>query len=244
MKKKEIKGKHGIKSSKQIFLKNILKYVLKIFFCFIIVSLIQVVTVRFINIPFILGSSIGWFSDAIRGRDFNGLRAKWKPLSEISPYVRRAVLAAEDQRFTEHGGFDYIEIGNAVKKATKGHKLRGASTISMQTARTVFLWEKRSVSRKLLEIYYTFLIECLWSKQRILEVYLNTVDWGDDIMGIESASREYFKVSAAALTVDQAAALAAILPNPHYFDPVKPDAATASRIIRIKKDMSVMPLLQ
>ena len=244
MKKRTTKKKHGIKLNKRIFFKRIMKYFFIVFFCFIVISFIQVGILRFINPPFTLSSSPRWLSDAVKGKDFNGLRAKWKPLTEISPYMRRAVLAAEDQRFTGHGGFDYIEIDHAVRKAARGEKLRGASTISMQTARTVFLWKKRTASRKLLEIYYTFLIERLWSKQRIMELYLNTVDWGDDIMGVESAARKYFKTSAAALTMDQAAALTAILPNPHRFDPVKPDIITASRILRIKRDMLIMPLLQ
>jgi len=244
LKNRKNKKKHAVKSNKRTVFKRIVKCFFIVLFCFIAVSLIQVGTLRFINPPFTLSSSVGWLFDVTKGKDFSGLRAKWRPLTEISPHVRRAVLAAEDQRFTGHGGFDYIEIGRAIDKAAKGGKLRGASTISMQTARTVFLWNKRSVSRKFLEIYYTFLIECLWHKQRIMEVYLNTVDWGDDLIGVESAARKYFGTSAVALTADQAAALVAILPNPRRFDPVNPDTATASRILRIKKDMLTMPLLQ
>ena len=244
LKKRAIKKKYGKKLNKRTVFKRIIKYFFVVLFCFIAISLIQVGALRFFNTPFTLSTSIEWLFDAAKGNNFNGLRAKWKPLTEISPHVRRAVLAAEDQRFTRHRGFDYIEIGHAIDKAAQGEKLRGASTISMQTARTVFLWNKRSASRKLLEIYYTFLIEYLWSKQRIMEVYLNTVDWGDDIIGVESAARKYFGTSAAALTMDQAAALVAVLPNPHRFDPVKPDVLTARRILRIKKDMLIMPLLQ
>jgi len=120
---------------------------------------------------------------------------------------------------------------------------RGASTISMQAARTVFLWSDRSWLRKMAEAYYTLLIEIFWSKERILEVYLNTVDWGQGIMGAEAASRNYFHRSSSHLTVSQAALLAAVLPNPRKWSPVNPNGFVEERKERIIRDMPKMPLL-
>ncbi len=121
--------------------------------------------------------------------------------------------------------------------------IRGASTITMQTARTVFLWPERSWLRKAVEAYYTLLIELMWSKERILEIYLNTVDWGEEIMGAEAASQGYFLVPASRITRSQAALLAAILPSPHKWSPTRPNAQVLRRQERILKDMENMPLL-
>jgi monofunctional biosynthetic peptidoglycan transglycosylase len=133
-----------------------------------------------------------------------------------------------------------VEIKATVKDMVTDGRVRGASTITMQTARTVFLLPARNILRKALEVYYTVLIEVFWSKARILEMYLNTVDWGDGIMGAEAAARTYFKVSAGKLTSRQAALLAAILPNPHRFSPVRPTAYINGRARRIQADMGHM----
>ncbi|MFH1488737.1 MAG: biosynthetic peptidoglycan transglycosylase, partial [Pseudomonadota bacterium] len=122
-------------------------------------------------------------------------------------------------------------------------RLRGASTISMQAARTVFLWRERSWSRKLSEAYYTLLIEIMWSKRRIMEVYLNTVDWGSGIIGVEAASRKYFRRSSDEITPGQSALLAAILPSPHRWSPDNPSRYVRERQKRILQDMKKMPRL-
>ena len=139
----------------------------------------------------------------------------WVPISGISPYLQKAVVAAEDQKFYNHSGFDFEAIEEAMKHNEKRPKnKRGASTISQQTAKNVFLWPYRNWLRKGLESYFTILMELLWSKQRILEVYLNVVELGPGVYGAEAAAREYFNKSASQLTEAEAALIAAVLPNP------------------------------
>jgi monofunctional biosynthetic peptidoglycan transglycosylase len=132
----------------------------------------------------------------------------------ISPYAGIAVIASEDQRFAEHWGFDLDSIQDAIEEREGGGRSRGASTISQQVAKNLFLWPGRSWLRKGLEAYFTVLIELLWSKQRILEVYLNVAQFGDRIFGVDAASRRFFGKRASALSAREAALLAAVLPNP------------------------------
>ena len=148
----------------------------------------------------------------------------WKPLSEISPHLPLAVVTAEDQKFEEHFGFDLEAIEKAVKynKKNKGKKVKGASTISQQTAKNVFLWQGRSWLRKGLEVYFTFLIEVFWSKERIMEVYLNVIEMGPGIYGAEAASEYYFEKPAVRLSKGESALIAAILPNPIRWSARKP----------------------
>jgi monofunctional biosynthetic peptidoglycan transglycosylase len=139
---------------------------------------------------------------------------RWVPWKRISPSAAMAVIAAEDQNFATHHGFDFESIQKAVEAHERGRRLRGASTISQQVAKNVFLWSGRSFIRKGLEAYFTALIELAWSKRRILEVYLNIVELGDGVFGVETASQRYFRKPAASLTTEEAALLAAVLPNP------------------------------
>ncbi|HSN50246.1 MAG TPA: monofunctional biosynthetic peptidoglycan transglycosylase, partial [Bacteroidales bacterium] len=150
---------------------------------------------------------------------------------EISPNIKLAVIASEDNLFMEHHGFDFkaIEKAQDYNERKKGKKIRGASTISQQTAKNVFLWPQRSWIRKGMEVYFTFLIENIWTKKRILDVYLNVVEMGDGIYGIEKASQEYFHKSAKHLTREESALIAAILPNPRKWDPSHPTAYLARR---------------
>ncbi len=167
----------------------------------------------------------------------------WRPLDSISKRLQQAVLAGEDQRFHEHWGFDVIEMKNAVEEMASNGRVRGASTISMQTARTVFLPQSRTLLRKIAESYYTLLVEAMWPKRRILEMYLNTVDWGEGIMGAEAAAWMYFKKPALRLTADEAARLAAILPNPRKWSPVLLSGTAAEHYQRIRRAMPRMPAL-
>jgi monofunctional biosynthetic peptidoglycan transglycosylase len=153
------------------------------------------------------------------------------PLEQISPYLRRAVLAAEDDRFYQHNGFDFEEISRALDAYERGKPLRGASTISQQTAKNLFLWEGRSFLRKGLEAYLTFFIEWALPKDRILEIYLNLAEWGEGIFGAEVAARAYFGKPAAALSRHEAARLAAVLPNPRHWEPDDPVAQRRARRI-------------
>jgi monofunctional biosynthetic peptidoglycan transglycosylase len=209
---------------------------------FVILTLVQVASLRFMN-PKFTALSVLERIKSLEILPHNGNCSQWHGLTQISPHLRRAVLAAEDQRFTSHHGFDFVEIGCALKGVIKGKGVRGASTISMQVARTVFLWPQRSWLRKVLECYYTVLIEQFWSKARILEIYLNTVDWGPNLTGAESASKRYFGRSCSGLSAEQAALLAAVLPNPHRWSPNNPSTRVLLRQKRILADMNKMPLL-
>ena len=152
----------------------------------------------------------------LSGRRYSA-RHTWVPLDAIAPSMGVAVIAAEDQNFEEHFGFDWQAIEKAIAHNERSRKKRGASTVSQQTAKNLFLWESRSWVRKGFEVYFTLLLETEWSKRRILEVYLNIVEFGDGVYGVEAASRKFFGRPAAALNPGQAALLAAVLPNPHRY---------------------------
>ena len=206
-------------------------------------SVLQVFVLRFVNPPFTGTVISNWAADTWAGRDARWPDPEWRPLRKISPHLRRAVLAGEDQRFIAHSGFDFVEMNQALQDVLAGERVRGASTITMQVARTVFLWPGRSLVRKSLEAYYTVLIELFWSKKRILEVYLNTVDWGENVVGAEMASKKYFKTHASYLQAEQAALLAAVLPSPHHWSAEHPTEYVRERQRRILEDMRKMPLL-
>ena len=146
----------------------------------------------------------------------------WIPFSEISPNLVRAVITSEDNNFMAHFGVDFEAIEKARKLNERSKKLRGASTISQQTAKNVYLWLGRNYLRKALELYFTGLIELTWSKERIMEVYLNVIEMGDGIYGAEMASQTYFHKPAKYLTRSEAALIAAVLPNPRNWSPVRP----------------------
>jgi monofunctional biosynthetic peptidoglycan transglycosylase len=158
----------------------------------------------------------------IRLTDGHGLHKTWVPLEQIAPALRHAVVAAEDNRFCEHNGFDWAALGEVIDDVRAGERPRGASTISMQTAKNLFLWPDRNLVRKALEAWLTPQVELLWNKQRIIEVYLNIAEMGPGIYGAEAAARHYFGTSAADLTAAEAARLAAVLPNPREWSPVPP----------------------
>lgn len=155
-------------------------------------------------------------------------RHEWVSIDAISPQMVLAVVAAEDGKFMEHNGFDWESIKKARKYNQRGRKLRGASTISQQTAKNVFLWPKRSWIRKGLEAYFTLLIETFWTKERIMEVYLNVAEMGKGIYGVEAAAKEYYHKSAAKLTRYEAAMIATTLPAPAKRNPAKPSSYMVS----------------
>lgn len=167
------------------------------------------------------------------------------PLSRVSPHLVRAVIAAEDARFCAHQGFDVEAIQKAVKYNERAEKRgstkrRGASTISQQTAKNLFLWPQRSWIRKGLEVYFTALIELIWPKRRIMEAYLNAAEWGDGIFGAEAAARARFGKSASKLTPREAARLAAVLPSPNKWNPVRPGRYVARRSGAIQANMGIV----
>jgi monofunctional biosynthetic peptidoglycan transglycosylase len=157
----------------------------------------------------------------------------WTPYNDISPYVIRAVIASEDNRFYEHSGFDWIEIDHAIQENKSRKRHRGASTITQQVAKNVFLWPESSWLRKGLEAYYTILIEFLWPKQRIMEVYLNVAEMGKGIYGIGAAAQKYFNKKARELKASEAALIAACLPNPIRRNPAYPEKYIWKRHLQI-----------
>jgi monofunctional glycosyltransferase len=189
-----------------------LKRILVILF---VAQLVYIILLKWVNPPITAIQLVNW----IEG---NGLKRDYIDLEEISPNARLAVMASEDQLFPDHNGFDWKSIEKAYEyNKRKPGRIRGGSTISQQVAKNVFLWNGRSWIRKGLETYFTFMIETIWGKRRILEVYLNVSEMGRGIFGIEAASRNYFKKSAKKLTTQEAAMIAACLPNPKKYT-VKP----------------------
>lgn len=166
----------------------------------------------------------------------------WVPLEDISANMVRAVIASEDQLFFEHKGFDKEQIKKAKQENRTRRRPRGASTITQQTAKNVFLWPKSSWFRKGIEVYFTFLIELFWSKERILEVYLNSIEMGKNIYGAEAVARQHFNTTASRLTREQAALVAATLPNPLRFSSLHPSAYILRRQQEILRQMQFMVL--
>lgn len=171
------------------------------------------------------------------------LKHHWVPLDSISKYLPVAVMASEDQRFMTHHGFDLVEIQNALEEREQGKRIRGGSTISQQTAKNVFLWPTSSWVRKGFEAYFTVLIELAWSKERIMEVYLNSIEMGDGIYGAEAVAQQHFGRSAADLTRANCALIAATLPNPLKFSSKDPSRYMLKRQTAIMKQMKHIDLL-
>lgn len=221
---------------------RVFKYGLGLVLFLLLLTVAQVAILRFVNPPCTV--AIGWKWIRGQGSIDHYLRAyeHWRSLEEIAPPLIKAVLAGEDQRFLYHHGFDFVEMRKAVGDMLSERKARGASTISMQAARTVFLWPERTLTRKVAEAYYTVLIEMLWGKKRILEVYLNTVDWGPGVIGAETAARHYFQTGAERISPSQAALLAAVLPSPHRWSPTNPSGYVKARKKRIMEDMERITL--
>lgn len=192
-------------------MKKILRVIAKTFVWLIIFSWIWVLVYKFLPVP----ATPLMFLRAMEN-DATGLSWKhdWISLEEMSPHLPLAVVSSEDQLFLTHNGFDIKAIEKAIEYNQKGRRTRGASTISQQTAKNVFLWPQRSWLRKGLEAYFTFLIELAWSKERIMEVYLNSIEMGPGIYGAEAAAKHWFNKPALKLTREESAALAAILPSP------------------------------
>jgi monofunctional biosynthetic peptidoglycan transglycosylase len=165
---------------------------------------------------------------------------QWSDWSNISPNVKVAVMASEDQKFPEHSGFDFDSMEKAWASNQSGRKFRGGSTITQQVAKNLFLWPGRSYVRKGIEAYFTVLIEAMWSKQRILEVYLNSAEFGNGVFGVEAASRRYFGKPAAKLTAQEAALLAAVLPAPKRLLVSKPSGFVRARQGWIGRQMARM----
>jgi monofunctional biosynthetic peptidoglycan transglycosylase len=189
----------------------------------LIVSLLPVIVLRWIPPPTSAVMLVRSLSEG-RSQDY-----QWVPLERIAPTMALAVVAAEDQKFPLHWGFDLAAIRDAAEDRARGGRLRGASTLTQQVARNLFLWQGRSYLRKGLEAWMTVLLEIAWPKRRILEVYLNIAEMGDHTFGVQAASRRFFARSADAINMEQAALLAAVLPNPHRYRVDSPSSYVLER---------------
>lgn len=214
-------------------IKKLVKFLLKFILWFFIMTIAWVFLYKFIPVPYTPLMAIRTIES---DQDFE-IKHQWKSIDNIAPSLQLAVICAEDQNFMSHKGFDYEAIKKAREINKTGKKLRGASTISQQTAKNVFLWPARSWFRKAMEAYFTFLIETLWSKERILEVYLNSIEMGNGIFGAQAASEYWFSKSADSLTSQNAAAIAAILPNPRNYRAEPPTPYISGRIKWILRQM-------
>lgn len=191
------------------------------FLWFFAITILWALAYRFINPPITWLMVQRGYEREADGKEWK-IEQEWLSLDELSSNLKKAAIAGEDATFLEHNGFDFTAIEKAYEKNKTGDKMRGGSTISQQVAKNVFLWPGRSYVRKGFEAYFTILIELLWGKERILEVYLNVIETGDGIYGADAASRLYYGKSAESLTKRQAALLIAVLPNPRRWSPAKP----------------------
>lgn len=223
-------------------LKKVFKVVKWVFVLLFVTSVLSVVIYRFIPVYATPLMFIRCFQQIGEGESVK-LHHHWVPLHEISPSMPVAVIASEDQNFLHHHGFDYKAIESAATSNIRGgKKLRGGSTISQQTAKNVFLWPGRSWVRKGFEAYFTFLIEAMWSKQRIMEVYLNSIEMGDGIYGADAVAEQHFGTNAANLSRADCALIAATLPNPRKFNSASPSSYMRKRQRWIERQMVNIPV--
>jgi monofunctional biosynthetic peptidoglycan transglycosylase len=210
------------------FLKKFWRFIWKAAMWFFIISILSVIFFRWVPIPVTSLMLVRCVEQKIDGKEMK-LQKQWIPFEKISPNLQLAVVCSEDQNFLRHSGFDFDAINKAIEYNENHKKTRGASTISQQTAKNVFLWPGRSWIRKGFEVYFTFLIETFWNKQRIMEVYLNVIEMGDGVYGAQAASNNFFHKDAKYLTKGEGSAIAAVLPNPRKFSAVKPSGYVLKR---------------
>jgi monofunctional biosynthetic peptidoglycan transglycosylase len=197
-------------------LKKITRILFKILIWFVGISLFLVIIFKFVPVPFTPLMVSRAVENKLAGKEMI-CNHDWVPIENISKNLQKAVIASEDGTFLIHNGFDFTAMQKALKNNQKGRKIKGGSTISQQTAKNVFLWQGRSYIRKGFEAYFTVLIELIWGKERIMEVYLNSIEMGDGIYGAQAASQYWYRKDASNLTTREAAGIAAILPNPRKY---------------------------
>lgn len=236
----------GSRRKKSSLTNRIYLWIARILMAFFILSIGSVLLYRFIPVYYTPLMFIRLVQQAKDGKHLK-LDRTWKPIDKISPNLVNAVVSSEDNLFMQHNGFDVDGIIRAYKHNLKHKKMQGGSTISQQTAKNVFLFPDRSIVRKGLEAYFTVLIEFCWTKERIMEVYLNVIEMGDGIYGAEAASKAYFDKPAENLTKSQAASIAVCLPNPRKFNPEHPSAYVVKRrhkVLQIMSDLGPVNLTQ
>ena len=215
------------------FIWNILKKILILFFGS---TILAVVLYRYVPVYITPLMVIRLVEQNNAGEEYR-MKHKWVPIDEITHNMPQAVVASEDNLFMSHNGFDLDQIEKAIDEAKRGKRNRGASTISQQTAKNVFLWNGGGFVRKGLEAYFTVLIELLWGKERIMEIYLNSIEMGDGIYGVEAVAQEKFGKKASKLSRGECALIAATLPNPLKFDSARPSSYI------IKRKGQILPLM-
>lgn len=221
-------------------IKKILRYTRNLLIFFFASTILAVLVYRFMPV-YITPLMVIRTVQQITSGDKPTWKHTWVSFDKISPNLPMAVIASEDNRFATHNGFDFIEIKKAMEENENRKKKRGASTISQQTAKNVFLWPQSSWVRKGFEVYFTFLIELFWSKERIMEVYLNSIEMGNGIYGAQAAAKYKFETTAAKLTKAQCALIAATLPNPIRFNSAKPSPYILKRQKQILRLMNLVP---
>ena len=216
---------------------RVVKQAVRLTFGLFLICLAAVLLLRFVPPVYSAFMVERYCKGLFVSRGQTALEYHWADWEEISPQMALAAVAAEDQKFPEHFGFDFESIAQALEEIEEGVRFRGASTISQQVAKNLFLWKGKSFIRKGLEAYFTVLMELLWPKRRILEVYLNVAEFGDGIYGVEAAAKKFFRKPPSGLTKKESALLAAVLPNPIRFQVAAPSAYVKQRSLRIEKQM-------
>ncbi|TDP60277.1 monofunctional biosynthetic peptidoglycan transglycosylase [Flavobacterium dankookense] len=214
-------------------IRKVFRWIWKATLWFIGLSILSVIIFKWVPVPITPLMITRAVENKLEGKDAL-LTHDWVSIENISPNLQKAVIASEDGNFLKHNGFDFKAMQKAFKNNQKGKRLKGGSTISQQTAKNVFLWQGRSYIRKGLEAYFTVLIELIWGKERIMEVYLNSIEMGNGVYGAESGARHWYRKSAADLTKKEAAGIAAILPNPRKYK-----ATNSSSYINRRKEKIV-----
>ena len=230
--------KNTSKTTNKTFFQKLKTLLWKAMLWFFGLSIASVILFKWIPVPVTPLMVVRIVENKMGGKDAV-FSHDWESLNNISPNLPKAVIASEDGNFLKHSGFDFDAIQKAFKNNTKGKKLKGGSTISQQTAKNVFLWQGRSYIRKGLEAYFTFLIEIVWGKERIMEVYLNSIEMGDGVYGAQAAAKHWYSKDASNLSEKEAAGIAAILPNPRKFK-----ASNSSSYINRRKDKIIRVMHQ
>ena len=223
------KSRQPVKKDSTSFIRKLTRFLLKVILWFFGLSLFFVIFFKFVPVPFTPLMVIRAIENKVAGREVF-FSHDWEPIENISMNLQKAVIASEDGTFLKHNGFDFVAMQKAYKSNERGRRIKGGSTISQQTAKNVFLWQGRSYLRKGLEAYFTVLIEIIWGKERIMEVYLNSIEMGNGVYGAQAAIQHWYRKDASSLTPMQAAGIAAILPNPRKYS-----ATSSSSYINVRK---------
>lgn len=228
--------KKPVKKETTTFKTKLTRFLFKLFLWFIGISVLSVVFFKFVPVPFTPLMALRVVENKLAGKEIY-FSHDWESLDNISVNLQKAVIASEDGTFLIHNGFDFVAMQKAYKSNVRGRRIKGGSTISQQTAKNVFLWQGRSYLRKGLEAYFTVLIEVIWGKERIMEVYLNSIEMGDGVYGAQAAAEHWYCKDAANLTPKQAAGIAAILPNPRKFTATSSSSYINNRKAKIMRVM-------